>query len=165
MNNRIRGIIFDPLLRGELKALVPDLTVDLAAGPVAAAALLSQDGEQFVFEMHFVRSGLPHEWPVIAGGIYARENCQTIRGRINGEIAFECRDVLPPSSIIQRNDGSSVVMLQSGCMNLISGVDEISSRRIHELLGLGSENDQKAGTSFHAHLIYHGPKERTDSKG
>jgi hypothetical protein len=50
MNNRIRGIIFDPLLRGELKALVPDLTVDLAAGPVAAAALLSQDGEQFVLK-------------------------------------------------------------------------------------------------------------------
>jgi hypothetical protein len=88
--------------------------------------------------MDFVRSGLPHKWPVITGGIYARENCQTIRGRINGEIAFECRDVLPPSSITQRSDGSSVVMLQSGCMDLISEkVDEISSRRIHELLGLG----------------------------
>lgn len=156
MDNSIRDQIFSPILNGNWKALVPDFKAIVHGKEFTSSAQVTVDEGRFKFEMHLL-SDIPDELKSAKAGFYGLDECLIIRGQINGEIAFECSDVFPPSSSLWRSRGTSVVRFGSGRMNLLAeGVDALGAAEMMKLLGEESESSEEI--SFSAHLIYHGPQ-------
>lgn len=89
----------------------------------------------------------------------------TISGQINGEIAFRCRDIFPPSGLTTRSRGTSTITMASSRMELIAeGSDTLDSRELRARLKM-EESATRENVSFDAHVIFHGPKLRILDSG
>ena len=158
MDKKIRETLFDPFLKNNLKAIIPELTFELSEGAIRHPALLLYQSGAFVFEVHFDQEeSLPEPPKPDTGGIYSEKHQITVSGKLNGEIAFECRDIFPIFSKAYRSRGTTILRLRSNRMHLIpQGTDALTTNQLKELLGEQAEAQDT--TSFRAHLIYHGPK-------
>jgi len=158
MESRVRDLLFEPLRRGVLSAIVPDFTVVFGNRTLSAPAQLSRDEDAFEFSMHFMETQPPEELRRSRGGVFTEADRITVHGQIGAEIAFRCTDVFPPSEMTTRSRGTSTVKLRSSRMELVAeGTDTLPADELHRLLG-SPEGPNEKGKSFHAHLIYHGPK-------
>lgn len=158
MESRVRDLLFEPLRSGVLSTIIPDFTVLLADRKLSAPAQLSRDDDGFKFSMHFIQPEPPEELQRNRGGVFTEADRITVYGQIGGEIPFRCTDVFPPSEMTTRSRGTSTVTLRSSRMELVAeGTDTMSTDKLRRLLGSPEKSNDKAKT-FHAHLVYHGPK-------
>ncbi len=158
MESLVRNEIFTPLVAGNLRAIIPDFTVELPGGDFSSSALLMTDGGKFRFEVHITNGEIP--LGLLAGSrkILTRNDRIILRGQLGGIVAFEARDVLPSSHSTVRSRGTKTVILQSGRLHLpAEGTDLMSLDELRSLLKkepIESNPEPKKG---HAHVIFHGP--------
>lgn len=158
MDKQIREILFEPLRKNTLSAIIPDFTFSAGDKQIAAPAQLVRHDDEFRFTVHFSSVEPPPELQSVRGGFFSDSDKKTIHGQINGEIGFRC-DVFPPSTMTTRSRGTSITVLDSHRMHLVAeGTDEMTTKEVHKLLGQRAEEEREKPTGFTAHLIYHGPK-------
>jgi hypothetical protein len=159
MESRVRELLFEPLRKNVLSAIVPDFTVMTGKQQTSAPAKVVRREDAFEFTLHF-NTGVPPAQLQSARGCFFNENDRiTVGGQIDGEIAFRCDDVFPPSTMTTRSRGTSITILNSNRMHLVAeGTDKMTSSEVRQLIGEPSKGKNKARKSFNAHLIYHGPK-------
>ncbi len=159
MDKRVREVLFEPLRKNILSAIIPDLTFSADDKEIAAPAQLVRHDDEFRFTLHFNSGEPPPELQSIRGGFFSDSDKKTIHGQINGEIGFRCDDVSPPSTMTTRSRGTSITILDSHRMHLVAeGTDEMTTKEVHKLLGKMAEEKDEKPPGFSAHLIYHGPK-------
>ena len=158
MEKRVRELLFEPLRKDILSAIIPDFVFQSGDQKITAPAQLVRDDDEFKFTLHFGTGRPPSELESVRGGFFNEAHKKTIRGQINGELSFRCDDVFPPSTMTTRSRGTSIVALTSHRMHLVAeGTDRMTTKEVRELIGDPEENDEES-TEFSAHLIYHGPK-------
>src|SRR4051812_11498357 len=99
MEKQIRETLFEPLREGTLSAIVPDLVFKPGEKDISAPAQLTSHGEEFEFTLHFNTGQPPPGLQSLHGGFLNKSDCNKVHGQINGEIAFHCDDVFPPSTM------------------------------------------------------------------
>lgn len=155
MDRRLRELVFEPLRTGSLSAIVPDFSVELDKHKVEAATQLTREGDGFQLLMHFAGSAPPEAIRPARGGFFSQADCLVGCGQINGEIAFRCTDLFPPSQMTTRSRGTSTVVFHSSRLHLVAeGTDAMTSAQVHSLLG----SHPSHAKSCRAHLIFHGPR-------
>jgi len=159
VDKRVREILFEPLRKNILSAIVPDFTFHTGDKEIAAPAQLVRHDDEFRFTVHFNSGEPPPEFQSVRGGFFSDSDKKTIHGQINGELGFRCDDVFPPSTMTTRSRGTSITVLDSHRMHLVAeGTDEMTTKEVHKLLGQTVEEEREKTTGFTAHLIYHGPE-------
>jgi len=159
MESRVRELLFEPLRKNVLSAIVPDFTVMSGKQQTSAPAQVVRREDAFEFTLHFNTGLPPAQLQSTQGGFFNENDRITVTGQIDGEIAFPCDDVFPPSTMTTRSRGTSITILNSKRMHLIAeGTDRMISNEVRQLIGEPSKEKDNARKSFNAHLIYHGPK-------
>src|SRR6266487_3814261 len=159
MDKRVREVLFEPLRKNILSAIIPDLTFSADDKEIAAPAQLVRHDDEFRFTLHFNSGEPPPELQSIRGGFFSDSDKKTIHGQINGEISFRCDDVFPPSTMTTRSRGTSITVLDSHRMHLVpEGTDAMTTNEVRKLIGKTTEEERQEKAGFTAHLIYHGPK-------
>jgi hypothetical protein len=159
VDKRVREILFEPLRKNILSAIVPDFTFHTGDKEIAAPAQLVRHDDEFRFTVHFKSGEPPPELQSVHGGFFSGGDKKTIHGQIDGELSFRCDDVFPPSTMTTRSRGTSITVLDSHRMHLVAeGTDEMTTKEVHKLLGQTGEEEREKPPGFTAHLIYHGPK-------
>ena len=158
MDSRVRELLFEPLRKNILSAIIPDFVFRSGEKEISAPAQLIRHDDDFRFTVHFNAGQPPPELQSARRGFFSDADKKTIRGQINGEINFRCDDVFPPSTMTTRSRGTSITVLDSHRMHLVAeGTDEMTTKEVRELIGQTKEQEREK-TGFNAHLIYHGPK-------
>src|SRR5438093_1598759 len=159
MDKRVRELLFEPLRRNILSAIIPDFVFKSGDQEISAPAQLVRHEDEFQFTLHFNSGRPPPELQSARGGFFNDADKKTIRGQINGEISFRCDDVFPPSTMTTRSRGTSITVLDSHRMHLVAeGTDAMTTIEVHKLIGKTTEEEHQEKAGFNAHLIYHGPK-------
>lgn len=164
MDKNVRERLFTPLSGGTLRTIVPNFSIQAMGKKTRAPALLTCDGEEFTFTIHFSKSVPPLGLGMLTKTFLTQADQITVSGEIDGDISFRCRDVFPPAGCITRSRGTSTIQLRSHRMELLAeGDDRLKNRKIRALLKLPKETKRHA--SFDAHVIFHGPKLRIRDGG
>jgi hypothetical protein len=159
MDKRVREILFEPLSKNILSAIIPDFVFKSGDQEISAPAQLVRHDDEFKFTLHFNTGQPPPELQSVRGGFFNQFDKKTVRGQINGEIGFRCDDIFPPSTMTTRSRGTSIAVLNSHRMHLIAeGTDEMTTREVRKFIGQTTEEQSQETTGFNAHLIYHGPR-------
>ncbi len=159
MDKHVREILFEPLRKNILSAIIPDFVFKSGDQEISAPAQLVRHEDKFQFSLHFNSDRPPPELQSARGGFFNDADKKTIRGQINGEISFRCDDVFPPSTMTTRSRGTSITVLDSDRMHLVAeGTDTMTTNEVRELIGETIEEEHQEKAGFTAHLIYHGPK-------
>jgi hypothetical protein len=159
MESRVRELLFEPLRKNVLSAIVPDFTVMSGEQQTSVPAQVVRREDAFEFTLHFNTGLPPAQLQSSQGGFFNENDRITVTGQIDGEIAFRCDDVFPPSTMTTRSRGTSITILNSKRMHLVAeGTDRMTSNEVRQLIGEPSKEKDNARKSFNAHLIYHGPK-------
>ena len=159
MDKRVRELLFEPLRKNILSAIIPDFVFNAGDSEIRAPAQLARHEDDFEFTVHFNSGQPPPELQSMRGGFFSDTDKKTIYGQINGEIGFRCDDVFPPSTMTTRNRGTSIAVLNSHQMHLIAeGDDRMTTRKVRQFIGDREREDNEGTNEFSAHLIYHGPK-------
>jgi hypothetical protein len=159
MEKRIRDVLFEPLRKNILSAIIPEFVFDSGERQISAPAQLVRHDDEFRFVLHFETGGPPPELQSAHGGFFRDADKKIICGQVNGEINFRCDDVFPPSTMTTRSRGTSTVALDSHRMHLVAeGTDDMTTNEVRKLLGGGTEEQSGKPAGFTAHVIYHGPK-------
>ena len=159
MDKRVRELLFEPLRKNILSAIIPDFVFKSGYQEISAPAQLVRHEDEFQFTLHFNSGRPPPELQSARGGFFNDADKKTIRGQINGEISFRCDDVFPPSTMTTRSRGTSITVLDSHRMHLVAeGTDAMTTIEVHKLIGKTTEEEHQEKAGFSAHLIYHGPK-------
>lgn len=157
MDKRVRELLFEPLRKNILSAIIPDFVFNAGDSQISAPAQLARREDDFEFTVHFNSGQPPPELRSTRGGFFSNADKKTIHAQVKGEISFRCDDVFPPSTMTTRSRGTSITELHSHRMHLIAeGDDRMTTREVRQLIG--DQEDDERKTSFTAHLIYHGPK-------
>lgn len=77
--------------------IVPELSIRRGPVSVVAPALLTSAGEDFEFAIHFTSASPPDWLSKRNKQFFSKVDQLTISGELNGEFAFQCRDVFPPA--------------------------------------------------------------------
>jgi len=165
MDSKVRKGLYAPLSAGTLSAIVPELHIKLRDREAVVPALLTSNKKEFTFSIHFT-SVRPPDWLVTRNKQYfTRADQLTIAGELDGEFAFQCRDIFPPAGGTFRSPGTSSIELYSKRLELVAhGADVLTSLELDRLLK-GARQKKGAGTSFSAHIIFDGPKLRIRDSG
>ncbi len=107
MDKHVREILFEPLRKNILSAIIPDFVFKSGDQEISAPAQLVRHEDKFQFSLHFNSDRPPPELQSARGGFFNDADKKTIRGQINGEISFRCDDVFPPSTMTTRSRGTS----------------------------------------------------------
>lgn len=159
MEKRVRELLFEPLRKNILSAIIPDFVFKSGDQEISAPAQLVRHENGFQFTLHFNSGRPPPELRSARGGFFNDADKKTIRGQINGEISFRCDDVFPPSTMTPRSRGTSITVLDSHRMHLVAeGTDAMATNQVRKLIGRTTEEEHPEKAGFTAHLIYHGPK-------
>src|SRR6266487_1616176 len=159
MEKRIRDLLFEPLRKNILSAIVPDFTLMSGDQKISAPAQLVRHHDKFQFTLHFNTGRPPPEFQSLRGVFFNEADRRTVNGQINGEISFRCDDVFPPSTMTTRSRGTSITVLTSNRMHLVAeGTDGMKTNEVDRLVGHPTKDDRSNKVPFSAHLIYHGPK-------
>src|SRR5438874_13732694 len=118
MDKHVREILFEPLRKNILSAIVPDFVFTSGDQEISAPAQLVRHDDEFRFTLHFNTGQPPPELQSVRGGFFNNADKKTVRGQINGEIDFCCDDVFPPSTMTTRSRGTSITALDSNRMQL-----------------------------------------------
>lgn len=166
MHPLMRKHLFKPMVAGELSLVVPELTIWIHDQEIKAPARLSlaSDGD-LEFNIHFTEAEPPELLRRGVEGILSEKDQLTLTGQIEGEIAFRCR-CFPPTNRTSRSSGTSTVRMDTRRLHLTA--EEFDTKSTNEMLALmGRPALPKAETarSFHAHLIFQGPKLRILDSG
>lgn len=159
MNSKVRKLIYEPLVTGQLHAVVPDFSLETDEGLVTAPASLSNSTQRgFVFNLHFLEENVPSALRNIRSGTYGREDRLKITGQIEGEVSFS-RHVFPPSQNTTRTRGTSTATVTADRLHLdAEGTDLLTQKEMSDLLGSSSSDEKEIQCGFRAHLIFHGPR-------
>jgi hypothetical protein len=168
MDSNIRKKVFTPLASGSLSALVSDFCIHFRGKKITVPALLTSDGKTFRFRVHFMSATPPAGLGEFTTQLQTVADRLTVSGQIDGEIAFQCRDVFRPAGGTTRSRGTSTISFNSSQMEFkAEGSDKLDNRQLASLLkaepppgALPSE-----GHSFTAHIIFVGPKLRIRDSG
>jgi hypothetical protein len=166
MNSAVRKLIYEPLASENLRAVVPDFTIETAEGPITAPASLhfSPQGK-YVFEMHFLENDVPPSLQNRSTGILGTADRVKITGRIEGELRFSAL-VFPSSENTVRSRGTATMTIRADRLHLdAEGTDLLSESETRELLGSSSSENERCSPGFSAHLIFHGPNLRLLDSG
>jgi len=159
VEKRVRELLFEPLRKNILSAIIPDFVFKSGDQEISAPAQLLRHEDEFQFTLHFNSGRPPTELQSARGGFFNDADKKTIRGQINGEIGFRCDDVFPPSTMTTRSRGTSITVLNSHRMHLVAeGTDAMTTNEVRKLIGKTTEEEHQEKVGFTAHLIYHGPK-------
>jgi hypothetical protein len=159
VEKRVRELLFEPLRKNILSAIIPDFLFRSGEKEISAPAQLVRHDDEFRFTLHFNTGQPPPELQSVRGGFFNDADKNTIRGQINGEISFRCDDVFPPSTMTTRSRGTSITVLSSHRMHLVAeGDDRMTTKEIRKVIGETVEEECKKPSGFNAHVIYHGPK-------
>jgi hypothetical protein len=159
MDKRVREILFEPLRKNILSAIIPDFVFYFGDKEISAPAQLVRRGNEFQFILHFNTGQPPPELQSLRGGFVSEADQRTVRGQINGELAFCCDDVFPPTTMKTRSRGTSITILRSNQLNLVAeGADAMTTTNVNQMNGQPIEGDHDNRKPFSAHVIYDGPK-------
>jgi hypothetical protein len=159
VDNRVRELLFEPLRKNILSAIIPDFLFKSGDQEISAPAQLVRDDDEFQFTLHFNTGQPPSELRSARAGFFDNADKKSVRGQINGEINFRCDDVFPPSTMTTRSRGTSITVLSSHRMHLVAeGDDQKTTNEIRKLIGKPRKTAPEERAGFNAHLIYHGPK-------
>jgi hypothetical protein len=159
MESRVRELLFEPLRKKTLSAIVPDFTAVCGTEEISAPAQVVRSDDQFEFILHFPTGRPPPGMQSRRGGFFSQSDCISVKGQVNGELAFHCADILPPLTMTSRSRGTSITLLHSNRMDLIpEGTDEMTTTEVLRMTGQPAKEDRREAKSFTAHLIYHGPR-------
>jgi hypothetical protein len=159
VDNRVRELLFEPLRKYILSAIVPDFIFTSGDQEISAPAQLVRCDDEFQFTLHFNTGQPPPQLQSLRGGFFNEADRRTVSGQINGEIGFRCDDVFPPSTMTTRSRGTSITVLNSNRMHLVAeGTDAMRTNEVRRVIGQPAEDDSGNRRPFSAHLIYHGPK-------
>src|SRR5438552_9362383 len=86
VEKRVRELLFEPLRKNILSAIIPDFIFESGDQEISAPAQLVRDDDEFKFTVHFSNGQPPLELQAIRGGVFSETDKKTIRGQINGEI-------------------------------------------------------------------------------
>jgi len=165
MEKQVRELLFEPLRKNILSAIVPDFVFKSDNREISAPAQLVRHGDEFRFIVHFSTGQPPTELEAMRGGFLTDADKKSVRGQINGELNFRCDDVFPPSTMTTRSRGTSIAVLDSHRMHLVAeGTDDMTTRQVHKLLRQRNR-ETSAAREFTAHLIYDGPKLKMHDSG
>jgi hypothetical protein len=135
MDKRVRELLFEPLKKNILSAIIPDFVFDSGDQQISVPAQLVRHDDEFRFILHFNTGEPPPVLRSLGGGFFNDADKKTVRGQINGEINFRCDDVFPPPTMTTRSRGTSVAVLDSHRMHLIAeGTDELTTKQLRKLL-------------------------------
>lgn len=159
MNSNIRKALFEPLVAGDLRVIVPQLTVEIGESPVTVPAVLScKGGGDFEFTLHFPTPETPAVFNHIGGRTMGEEDRIPISGLIEGEIPFRAL-IYPAGPRTHHSRGTSTLTIETGRLDFPpEGGDESSTNEIRRLLGMDPLPDEESERKFSAHLIFHGPE-------
>jgi hypothetical protein len=158
MERRVRELLFEPLRKNVLSAIIPDLVFNSGDKEISAPAQLVRSDDEFRFTLHFNTGQPPPELQSARGSFFTDADKKTVRGQINGEISFRCDDVFPPSAMTTRSRGTSITILNSHRMHLVAeSTDQMTTSELKKLIGQETNDEYAKRTGFDAHLIYHGP--------
>lgn len=159
MEKRVRELLFEPLKKNILSAIIPDFVFKSGDQEISAPAQLFRHEDEFQFTLHFNSGRPPPELQSARGGFFNDADKKTIRGQINGEISFRCDDVFPPSTMTTRSRGTSITVLDSRRLHLVAeGTDAMATNEVRKVIERTTEEEHQEKAGFTAHLIYHGPK-------
>src|SRR6266852_1030459 len=166
MEKRVRELLFDPLRKNILSAIIPDFVFNSGDQEISAPAQLVRHDDEFRFTLHFNTGQPPPELQSTGGGFFNDADKKTVRGQINGESNFHCDDVFPPSTMTTRSRGTSITVLDSHRMHLVAeGTDGMTTKEVRKFIGQTAQGERDETSGFSAHLIYHGPKLRMFDAG
>src|SRR6266516_5441971 len=144
VEKRVRELLFEPLRKNILSAIIPDFVFKSGDQEISAPAQLVRHEDKFQFTLHFNSDRPPLELQSARGGFFNDADKKTIRGQINGEISFHCDDVFPPSTMTTRSRGTSITVLDSDRMHLVAeGTDEMTTKEVRELIGQAKEQERE----------------------
>src|SRR5437899_2366913 len=103
MEKRVRELLFEPLRENVLSAIIPDFVFETGDQKISAPAQLVREDDEFKFTLHFNTGKPPPELESMRGGFLNTADKKTIHGQVNGQIAFRCDDVFPPSTMTTRS--------------------------------------------------------------
>ncbi len=159
MEKQVRDVLFEPLSKNILSAIIPELVFDSGERQISAPAQLVRHDDGFRFILHFNTGEPPPELQSARADFFTEADKKIVRGQVNGEISFRCDDVFSPSTMTTRSRGTSTVVLDSHRMHLVAeGTDDITTSEVRKLLGQTTEEQPEKPAGFTAHLVYHGPK-------
>jgi hypothetical protein len=166
MEDKIRKLLFQPLVKGTLSAIVPDFAIELKSGRVEVPARLTSEDDSFKFTLHFMgaqpAAGLGRNEKNLMG----KADQLTVRGQIEGEVAFGCSDVFPPVGGTTRSRGTSTIEVTSSLMHLTpEGSDLMTTSQIESRLGIEAQPGDDDICDIRAHIIFHGPELRMQNAG
>ncbi len=166
MEDKVRNLLFQPLVRETLSAIVPDFIVELSGKQIVAPARLTSEDGDFTFTLHFMDSRPPAGLGRLEKKVLTKDDQLKVRGQIEGEIAFQCNDVFPPAGSTGRSRGTSTITVSSSRMDLTpEGDDTLTASQLRALVGLPPQPTEGQVAGFHAHLIFHGPELRMPNAG
>lgn len=159
MHNKVRDLIFTPLVEGSLSQIIPDFTMNLPDGPVNAPAQLSVRDGRFQFAIHFTNGRPPLTLVNPQKSTFTAEDAFSVHGQVGGELAFECSDVFPSFNTTTRSRGTSTLFLESKKMHLpAEGADAMCSSELTEWMGKSLPVEEERPPKCRSHSIFHGPK-------
>lgn len=159
MISNIRKTIFEPLVAGDLRVIVPQLTVEIGNSPVTVPAVLScTGGGDFEFTLHFPTPETPAVFNPMGGRTMTEEDRIPISGLLEGEIPFRAL-IFPAGPRTHHSRGTSTLTIETARLDFPpEGGDESSTNEIRSLLGMEPLPDEESERKFSAHLIFHGPE-------
>jgi hypothetical protein len=147
MESRVRELLFEPLRKNVLSAIIPDLVFQSGDQEIAAPAQLVRDKDELKFTLHFNTAEPPAELQSVRGGFFNEADKKTVCGQINGEISFRCDDVFPPATMTTRSRGTSITVLTSHRMHLLAeSTDKMTTSEV------GNSSDKKQMMSIRKRL-------------
>ncbi|PYJ73389.1 MAG: hypothetical protein DME75_01725, partial [Verrucomicrobia bacterium] len=149
MDKRVRELLFEPLQKNILSAIVPDFVFESGDQEISAPAQLVRHEDQFQFMLHFTSGQPPAVLQSARGGFFNDADKKSVRGQINGEIDFRCDDVFPPSTMTTRSRGSSITVLDSHRMHLVAeGTDAMTTTEARKFIGQTVKKECEETSAF-----------------
>ncbi len=134
MEKKIRELLFEPLRKGTLGAIVPHLVFHSGEKEISTPAQLIRNDDEFEFTLHFDTGRPPPEMQALHGGFLS-------------------------TRMTTRSRGTSITVLHSHRMHLTAeSTDQMTAEEVDHLIGRDPAPRTREENTFYAHLIFHGPK-------
>lgn len=159
MDMQTRTLLFDPMVSGDLNAIIPDCRIELKGECITAPAVLTIcEGREFQIAVHLMDSDTP-TFLTRTKRVMRPDDQLTVSGQIEGEVSLEFK-VFPRSNLRRSGRNTSKVVLQASGADLVpEGMDTMTVTEIGQLLGCESDQEKSSEkSSFTAHMIFHGPR-------
>ncbi len=159
MKTNHRKILFEPLISGNLNAIIPDCCIKVGKTKIQAPGVIAlKRNHDFELTLHFLQSRTPPIFDYGEGRSMGEGDKIPIKGQIVGEIAFEAL-IFPCGQRTSRSRGTSSVTISADKLDLIPENDDLlTTNEILAKIGDKQLPEEECEKKFSAHIIFHGPK-------